>query len=150
MVCWVFSSFSCSVAQSCPALCNPVDCSMPGFPILHYLPECAQTHVYWVSDAIQSSHPLSASSPALNLARHQGIFLSGATQNCSICNLRHRPYLLLLRSIGLAGWNEGTCPSSPYPGSSELFQTFIFHKSTFWRTFCIKDSSVYFLKSWKP
>ena len=39
-------------------LCDPMDCSTPGFPVLHYLPEFAQTHVHWVSDAIQSSHPL--------------------------------------------------------------------------------------------
>ena len=48
-----------SVAKSCPTLCDPMDCSMPGFPVLHYLPELAQTHVHWVSDAIQPSHLLS-------------------------------------------------------------------------------------------
>ena len=48
----------CSVAQSCPRLCHPRDCSMPGFPILHYLPEFAQTLVHWVDDAIQPSHLL--------------------------------------------------------------------------------------------
>ena len=51
------------------------DCSTPGFPVLHYLPAFAQTHVYWVSDAIQPSHPLSPPSPpALNLSQHQGSF----------------------------------------------------------------------------
>ena len=49
---------SCSDTQSCLALCNPMDCSMPGFPVLHHLLELAQTHVHWVSDAIQPSHPL--------------------------------------------------------------------------------------------
>ena len=64
----------CSVTQSC-WLCNSMDCSMPGFPVLHYLPEFAQTHVHWVSDAIQPSHPLlSPSSSALNLSQHQGLF----------------------------------------------------------------------------
>ena len=48
----------CSVAQLCLTLCNPLDCSMPGFPVLHYLPEFAQTHIHWVGDAIQTSHPL--------------------------------------------------------------------------------------------
>ena len=43
----------CSIAQSCPVLCNPMDCSMPGFPVHHQLPELAQTHVHQVSDAIQ-------------------------------------------------------------------------------------------------
>ena len=48
------------VAQSCPTLCDPRDCSMPSFPVLHYLPGFPQTHVHWVSDAIQLSHPLSS------------------------------------------------------------------------------------------
>ena len=56
--------FCCSsVAQSCLTLCDPRDCIMPGFPILHHLPELAQTYVQWVSDAIQTSHPLSSPSP---------------------------------------------------------------------------------------
>jgi len=63
----VAASFSlccyCSVTKSCLALCNPMDCSMPGFPVFHYLPEFAQTHVHWVGDAIQPSHPLLPSSP---------------------------------------------------------------------------------------
>ena len=50
-------------------VCNPIDCSMPGFPVLHHLPEFAQTLVHWVSDAIQSSHPLLSFSPALNLSQ---------------------------------------------------------------------------------
>ena len=65
----------CSVAQSCLTLCIPVDCSTPDFPLLHYLPEFAQTHVHRVSDAIQPFHSLlSPSSPALNLSQHQGLF----------------------------------------------------------------------------
>ena len=65
----------CSVAKSCPTLCNPIDCSTWGFRILHHLPELAQAHVRWVSDAIQPSHPLlSPSPPALNLSQHQGLF----------------------------------------------------------------------------
>ena len=63
-----------SVTRSCPALCDLLDCSMPGFPVLHYFPEFAQIHVHWVSDAIQPSHPLSSPSPpALNLSQHQGL-----------------------------------------------------------------------------
>ena len=49
-----------SVTQLCLTLCNPMDCSMPGFPVHHQLPEFAQTLVHWVSDAIQPSHPLSS------------------------------------------------------------------------------------------
>ena len=52
--------YCCSVAQLCPTLCDPTDCSTPGLPVLHHLPEFAQTHVYWVSDAIQPSHSLSS------------------------------------------------------------------------------------------
>ena len=64
------------VTQSCPTLCDPMDCSMPGLPVHHGLPELAQTHVHWVSDAIQTSHPLSSPSPpAFNLSQHQGLFL---------------------------------------------------------------------------
>jgi len=65
----------CSVAQSCLTLCNPMDCSTPGFSILHYLLESAQIHVHWIGDAIQLSHPLSPlSPPALNLSQYQGLF----------------------------------------------------------------------------
>ena len=55
--CFFITQFS-SVTQSCPTLCDPMDCSMPGFPVHHQLPELAQTHVHRVSDAIQPSHPL--------------------------------------------------------------------------------------------
>ena len=61
-----------SVAQSCLILCDPMDCSTPGFPARHQLPEPTQTHVHRVGDAIQPSHPLL--SPALNLFQHQGLF----------------------------------------------------------------------------
>ena len=65
----------CSVTKSCTTLCNPMDCSMPGCSVLHYLLEFAQTHVHWVSDAIQPSHPLSPfSPPALNFPQHQDLF----------------------------------------------------------------------------
>ena len=63
-----------SVAQSCLTLCDPMDCSTPGFPVHHQLLELAQTHVHCISDAIQTSHPLSSPSPAFNLTQHQGLF----------------------------------------------------------------------------
>ena len=56
---WEFSQPVSSVAQLCPTLCNPMDCSTPGLPVHHQLPEFTQTHVHWVRDAIQPSHPLS-------------------------------------------------------------------------------------------
>ena len=64
-----------SVAQSCPALCDPMNRSMPGFPVQHHLPELTQTQVHRVSDAIQPSHPLlSPSPPASNPSQHQSLF----------------------------------------------------------------------------
>ena len=66
--------FCCSVAQLCPILRNSMDRSKPGFPVLHCLLEFAQTHVHWVADAIQSSHPLSPPSPvAFSLSQRQGL-----------------------------------------------------------------------------
>ena len=68
----------CSVSKLYPTLCDAVVCSVPGFAVLHYLPEFAQTHVLWVTDAIQPSYPtLSPSSPpALNLSQHQSFPMS--------------------------------------------------------------------------
>ena len=63
-----------SVAQLCLTLCNPMDCSMPGLPVHRQLPESTQTHVHWVDDAIQPSHPLLSSSPAFNIFQHQGLY----------------------------------------------------------------------------
>ena len=59
---------------SCVQLFDLMDCSMPGFPVHHQLPELAPTHVHWVSDAIQPSHPLLSPSPAFSLSQHQGLF----------------------------------------------------------------------------
>ena len=64
--------FSCSVMSDS---LRPIDCSTPGPPVHHQLPEFTQTHVHWVSDTIQPSHPLSSPSPpAFNLSQHQGLF----------------------------------------------------------------------------
>ena len=81
------ASYCCSVTQLFLTLCNPMDCNMPGFPVLHYPLEFAQTHVHWVSDAIQPSHLLSAPSPpAFNLAQHQGL------SNKSVLRIRWPKY----------------------------------------------------------
>ena len=65
----------CSVAKSCLTLCDRMKRSMPGFPVQLQLSEFSQTHVHWINDAIQPSHPLSSSSPpAFNLPQHQGLF----------------------------------------------------------------------------
>ena len=64
-----------SVAQSCPIHCNPMDCSIPGLRVYRQLLEFSQTHVHWVCDAMQPSHPLSfPSPPALNISQDQGLF----------------------------------------------------------------------------
>ena len=74
MVIWGSLQFS-SVTQSCLTLCNPMDCSMPGFPIHHQLLEPTQSHAHCVGDAIQPSHPLSSPSPpTFNHSQHQGLF----------------------------------------------------------------------------
>ena len=63
-----------SVAQSCPTLCDPMNCSTPGVPVHHQLPEFTQIHIHRVSDASQPSHPLSSPSPAPNASQHQSFF----------------------------------------------------------------------------
>ena len=74
---WV--QFSSVVTQSCPTLCNPMDCSTPGFLVLYHVPELTQTHVHWVSDAIKPSHSLSSPSPPIfNFSQHQGLFNESA------------------------------------------------------------------------
>ena len=78
-----------SVAQSCPTFCDPMDYSTPGLPVHHQLPELTQTHVHWVSDAIQPSHPLSSSSPpAFDLSQHQSLF----NKNESVLRIRWPKY----------------------------------------------------------
>ena len=72
---WSYGKKFNSVAQSCPTLCDPMDSRVTGFPVHHQLPEFTRTHVHWVSDAVQPSHPLSSPSPpAFSLSQHQGPF----------------------------------------------------------------------------
>ena len=74
-VCEVTSVQFSSVAQSCPTLCDPMDCSTPGLPVHQQLLGLIQTHVHRIGDAIQPSHPLSSPSPpTFNLFQHQGLF----------------------------------------------------------------------------
>ena len=75
MILYIRSDQIRSVAQSCTTLCDPMNCSTPGLPVHHQLPEFTETHVHRVSDAIQPSHPLSSpSSPAPNPSKHQSLF----------------------------------------------------------------------------
>jgi len=71
---WRFNVYCCSVTKLCPTLCNTMDCSTLGFPVLHYLLEFAHAHVLWVSDTIQPSYFLLPPSPSLSLSQHQGLF----------------------------------------------------------------------------
>ena len=97
-----FSRQFSSVAQSCPTLCDSMDCSMPGLPVHHQLLEYTQTHVHWVGDAIQPSHHLSSPSPpALNLSQHQGL------SNESV---------LLIRWSKYWGFGFSISPFNEYPG----------------------------------
>ena len=98
-----------SVAQSCPTLCNPMHCSTPGFPVHHQLPELIQTHVHWVSDAIQPSHPLSSPSPpAFNLSQNQGLllWLSSSHQVAKVLELQlqHQSFQRIFRTDFLYNW----------------------------------------------
>ena len=100
-----------SVVQSCPAHCNHMDCSTPGLPVHHQFPEFTQTHVHWVHDAIQPSHPLSPGSPpTLILTQHQGLFQSqlfvsggqstGASASASVLPVNSQSWF----PLGLTGW----------------------------------------------
>ena len=96
-----------SVAQSCPTLCDPMYRSTPGLPVHHQLLESTQTHVHWVGDAIQPSHPLSSPSPpAPNLSQHQGLFkwqyAKGLTLILSVLWLS---WQVLCRRFTWSDWN---------------------------------------------
>ena len=92
--------------SDCLTLCDSMDCSMPGFPVLHHLLELAQTHIHWVSDAIQPSHPLSSPSPsALNLP--------------SIRAFSNEP-VLLIRWPKYWSFSFSISPSNEHPGLISL------------------------------
>ena len=106
-----------SVAQSCPTLCDPMNRSTPGLPVHHQLPEFTQTHVHWVGDAIQLSHPLSSPSPpAFNLSQHQGLFkwVSSLQQVAKVLEfqLQHQSFQWIFRTDFLQNGLVGS-PCSP-------------------------------------
>ena len=91
------------LTQFCPTLCNPMDCSTPGLPVHHLLPELAQNHVHWVADSIQPSHSLlSPSPPAFNHSQHQGVFqwVSSLHQVAKVLEfqLQHYPFQRIFRT----------------------------------------------------
>ena len=90
----------CSVTKSCLTLRNPMNYNMSSFPVLHHLPELTQTHVHWVGDVIQPSHPLSSPSPpAFNLSQHQDLFYE------AVLHIRWPKY-----------WSFSISPSNEYSG----------------------------------
>ena len=103
-VVWLHSYYQFSSAtQSCLILCYLMDCSTPGLPVHHQLLEFTQTHVHWVGDAIQPSHPLlSPSPPAFNLSQHQGLFkwVSSSHQVAKVLEfqLQHQSFQWTLRT----------------------------------------------------
>ena len=117
---WPFVSDFCqfsSVSQSCLTLCDPMDCSTPGLPVHHQLPEFIQTHVHWVGDAIQKSPPLSSPSPpAFNLSQHQGLFkwVSTSHQVAKVLEfqLQHQSFQWIFRTDLLQDGLVGS-PCSP-------------------------------------
>ena len=98
-LCWK-AGFNCSVAKSCLTLCGPLDCSTPSSAVLHCLPEFAQTHVHWVSDAIQPYHPPSSAFPsAFNIFQHQGLFqwVGSSHQVAKVLELQHQYFQWIFR-----------------------------------------------------
>ena len=126
-----------SVAQLCLTLCDSMDYNTPGIPIHHQLPEFTQTHVHWVGDAIQPSHPLLPPSPsALNLSQHQGLFqwVSSSHQVVKVLELQHQSFQWIFRVDFLLDWLVWSpcCPrdsqeSSPAPQVSAIttFQVYL-------------------------
>ena len=105
-----------SVAQSCPTLCDPMDCSKPGLPIHHQFPEFTQTHVHQVGDAIQSSYPLlSPSPPAPNPSQHQGLFqwVNSSCEVARVLELQHQSFQWTPRTDLLQNGLVGS-PCSPW------------------------------------
>ena len=115
-----------SVAQSCLTICDPMDCSTPGFPVHHQLLEFTQTHVHWVGDAIQPSHTLpSPSPPTFNLSQHQGLF-RWVTSSHQVANvlefqLQHQSFQWIFRTDFIYDWLVGSLCSSR--GSQESSST---------------------------
>ena len=127
-----------------------MDCSMPGFPVLHHLPDCTQTHVHWVGDAIQPSHPqLSPFPPAFNLSQHQGLsqWVSSLHQVPKVLELQlqHQSFQWIFRTDFLDNWLVWS-PCSPRDSQKSSpapqFKTSVLWCSTF---FMVQLSHSYFV-----
>ena len=120
------------VVQLHLSFCNPIDCSMPGFPVLHHLPEFAQTHVHWVNDAIQQSHPLLSTSPSVfNLFQHQDLFQWISSSNVGASALAS------VLPVNIQGWfpfELTSLISLQTKGLSRVFSNITIHKHQFFIT----------------
>ena len=129
-----------SVAQSCPTLCDPMDCSPPGLPVHHQLPEFTQTHVHWFSDAIQPSQP-----PAFNLSQHQGLlkWVSSSHQVAKVLEfqLQHQSFQSVLQDWFPLGWTGWTSLQSK--GLSRVFSNTTVQKHQFFGTQLSSQSNSY-------
>ena len=130
-----------SVAQSGPTLCDPIDCSTPGLPVHHQLPEFTQTHAHWVGDAIHPSHPrLSPSPPAFNLSQHQALlqWASSSHQVAKVLEfqLQHQSFQWTLRAgllyDGLVGSpcsprdSQESCPTPLFKSINSSMLSFLY------------------------
>ena len=129
----------CSVTKLCLTLCDPMNYSTSGFHVLHHLPVFAQTHVLWVSDAIQSSHPLSPSSLlTLNLSYHQDLFqwVGSSYQVAKVLELQLQFFQLIFRVDFLKAWllwslccpgdSQESSPTSQLEGTSSLMLSLLY------------------------
>ena len=131
--CYVFSS----IAWSCPTVCDPMDCNMPGFPVHHQALETAQTYIHRVSDAVQPSHPLSSPSPlTFNLSQHQafsnkGQFFASGGQSIGI-STSASVLLMNIQDWFPLGWNSWISLQSK--GLSRVFSNTTVQKHQFFGT----------------
>ena len=126
-----------SVAQLCLTLCDPMDCSTPGLPVHHQLPEFTQTHPHWVGDAIQPSLPLLSTSLAFNLFQHQGLFqwVSSSHQVVKVLEfqLQHQssnehpgPISFRMESPCSPRDSQGSSPTPQFKSISSLALSFLY------------------------
>ena len=123
------------VTKLCPTLCNPMDCSVPGFPVLHHLLEFAQAHVHLVGDAIQPSYPLSSTSPPVfNLSQHRGLFqwVSSSHQVVKLLELQLQHQSLNIQDWFPLGWTDWITLQSK--GLSRVFSNTTVQKHQFFST----------------
>ena len=148
-------SKSCSsVAKSCLTLCDPMDCSTPGFLVLHYLPEFAQIHVHWVGDAIQPCHPLlPPSPPSFNLSQHQGLFpwASSSHQVAKVLEFQLQPQSSV-EYLGLISFRMDWLDLLAVQGLSRVFSNITVQKHQFFSTqlYLYSNSHIYTWPLEKP